>query len=76
GRQWRRLHLLSIPIALLAVTHAVLLGSTYLGSFERSAGNWLAAGFLVSLLLVVQLIRWRAFWSFLSLERFYAAAKN
>lgn len=75
GRHWRSLHLLSVPIFLLAVAHTLLLGSRYLGNFAPSAWNWLAAGLLVTLAGLTLLLRWRWFWSLLSLERFYASPK-
>ncbi len=76
GRQWRRLHLLSVPIFGLGVVHTLLLGSHYLGGFERSTQNWLAAIALGSLALLALLLRWRRGWSLLSLEKYYASAKS
>ncbi len=76
GHHWRRLHLLSIPIFGLAVTHTLLLGSSYLGGFERSTRHWLAVVALVGLALLALLLRWRQFWSLLSLEKYYAPAKS
>lgn len=76
GHYWRRLHLLSIPIFVLAVTHTLLLGSSYLGGFERSTRHWLAAAALVVLALLALLLRWRRVWALLSLEKYYAPAKS
>ncbi|MBD2108290.1 sulfite exporter TauE/SafE family protein [Nodosilinea sp. FACHB-13] len=76
GQHWRRLHLLIIPTFGLAVTHTLLLGSSYLGAFERSTRHWLAAAALVVLALLALLLRWRLFWSLLSLEKYYAPAKS
>ncbi|WOD37586.1 sulfite exporter TauE/SafE family protein [Nodosilinea sp. E11] len=76
GYQWRRLHLLSLPIFVLVVIHTLLLGSRYLGGFERSTPNQLAAIALVTLALVALLLRWRWFWSLLSLEKYYVSAKH
>ncbi len=75
GHYWRRLHLLSIPVFVLAVAHVLLLGSSYLGSFERSIQHWLGAVVLVSVALLALLLRWRGLWSLLSLEKYYAPAK-
>jgi sulfite exporter TauE/SafE len=75
GHYWRRLHLLSVPICLLAVTHTLLLGSSYLGNFEPSMPNWIAATVLGSVTLLTLLLRWRGFWSLLSLGKFYAPFK-
>jgi sulfite exporter TauE/SafE len=75
GPHWRRLHLLSLPICILAVVHTVLLGSSYLGDFEPSTQNWVAAFILGIVTLLTLLVRWRGFWSVLSLEKFYASFK-
>lgn len=75
GPHWRSLHLLSIPIFILAVIHTVLLGSRYLGSFSPSVCNWLAAGCLSTLAGLTLLLRWRWVWSLLSLEQFYVSPK-
>jgi DMSO/TMAO reductase YedYZ heme-binding membrane subunit len=75
GHRWRQLHLLSVPIFVLAVAHALLLGSSYLGGFERSTSHWLAAIALVSIAGLALLTRWRGFWLALSLEKFYAPYK-
>lgn len=75
GPYWRRLHLLSLPICILAVTHTLLLGSSYLGDFEPSTQNWIAASVLGGVTLLTLLIRWRGFWALLSLEKFYAPSK-
>jgi len=75
GHYWRRIHLLNIPIFVLAVAHALLLGSSYLGSFERSTQHWLGAIALISVALLALLLRWRRFWTLLSLEKYYAPAK-
>ena len=76
GPYWRRLHLLSLPICILAVTHTLLLGSSYLGDFEASTQNWIAASILGGGTLLTLLIRWRGFWALLSLEKFYASSKQ
>jgi hypothetical protein len=76
GYRWRQLHLLSVPIFLLVVVHTLLLGTSYLGSFEPSAGNRVAAVALGSVGLLALLVRWRKFWSLLSLEKYYAPSKQ
>jgi DMSO/TMAO reductase YedYZ heme-binding membrane subunit len=76
GDRWRRLHLLSVPIFVLAVAHTLLLGSSYLGSFDRSTSHWLGAIALVSIAVLALLTRWRGFWSLLSLGKFYAPFKS
>jgi hypothetical protein len=76
GPYWRRLHLLSLPIYILAVIHTLLLGSSYLGDFEPATQNWMAASILASVTLLTLLIRWRGFWSLLCLGKFYASSKQ
>ena len=60
GRYWRQLHHLVVLIFGLAVVHTLLLGSSYLGSFDRSPGHWLAAISLGTLALIVLWLRWWA----------------
>jgi len=67
GPYWRQLHQLAVLVFGLAVIHALLLGSSYLGSFDRSPRHWLAAFGLVSLSLATLLLRWRRFWPILKL---------
>jgi uncharacterized protein len=71
GKGWRSLHLISIPILLLAIGHTILIGSHYLGGFEDSIWHWLRSGMLIVLCLGVLLIRWRGTWKMLALEEFY-----
>jgi sulfite exporter TauE/SafE len=71
GRHWRSLHLLSVPAFILAAVHTILLGSHYLGGFEQSLVNQIAAVVLGAIALLVVLVRSRHFWSFLALEKFY-----
>ncbi len=72
-RGWRQIHLLSVPALLLCATHAVLIGSHYLGNLEGTGQNQLFAVILGTITLGVLLVRLRWFWSLLSLEKFYAA---
>jgi hypothetical protein len=76
GRQWRQLHLLSVPVLVLAVVHAVLLGSNYLGGFAASTVNWLATIALGSTALLALLVRWQQAWTWLSLEPWYVPPKK
>jgi sulfite exporter TauE/SafE len=75
GPRWRQLHLLSLPIWVLVVVHALLLGSSYLGGFEYSPRHWLAAIALGAVAMLALLLRWRRCWSVLSLEKLYAPPK-
>ena len=76
GKRWRQLHLLSVPVFVLAVAHALLLGSRYLGSFDAADRNWLAVGGLSMVALLTLLIRCRWAWSLCSAEKFYASSKH
>lgn len=59
GRNWRRLHLLSVPALMLVALHALLLGSHYFGSSQETAGVWLRSGALVLATTGILLVRWR-----------------
>jgi DMSO/TMAO reductase YedYZ heme-binding membrane subunit len=71
GKNWRRIHLLSVPALLLSVIHSVLIGSHYLGSLQLTWGNKLATLLLGLISLGVLLVRTRFFWSKLTVEKFY-----
>jgi uncharacterized protein len=73
GKQWRRIHLLTVPAFLLCAIHAVLIGSHYLGGFEWKLHNQLLTAILAVLAVLVMLVRSRLFWSILSLENFYVS---
>ncbi|BAZ23666.1 ferric reductase domain-containing protein [Kalymmatonema gypsitolerans NIES-4073] len=76
GKRWRFIHLFSVPALLLSCIHAVIIGSHYLGSFQSGWGNKLAAVLLGFVTLGVLLVRWRFFWSMLSLQKFYVPPKK
>jgi uncharacterized protein len=76
GKRWRLIHLFSVPALLLTSIHAVIIGSHYLGSFQSGWGNKLAAVVLGFVTLAVLLVRWRFFWSMLSLQKFYVSPKK
>jgi len=65
GKHWRPIHLLTVPALLLGTIHIVLIGS-----------HQLQAVILSIITLMVLLVRWRLFWSLLSLEKFYTGSKN
>ncbi|MDX2098604.1 MAG: sulfite exporter TauE/SafE family protein [Leptolyngbyaceae cyanobacterium bins.59] len=76
GDRWRILHLLAIPALILAAIHTVLIGSHYLGNLEWTGTEKLRTALLGGSILLVLLLRWRIFWSFLRLERFYATSRS
>ncbi|MFN6562387.1 MAG: sulfite exporter TauE/SafE family protein [Nostoc sp. ChiSLP01] len=71
GKRWRQIHLLGVPALLLSAIHTVLIGSHYLGSWQSTWGNKLAAVLMGIATLGVLLVRSRFFWSKLALEKFY-----
>jgi uncharacterized protein len=71
GPYWRQLHLLVVPIFILAIAHTLLLGSHYLGSFQVTWSRTLASLGLGTIAVVILLLRWRRFWSFCLLQGFY-----
>ncbi|QDL10659.1 sulfite exporter TauE/SafE family protein [Brasilonema octagenarum UFV-E1] len=76
GKRWRAIHLLSVPALLLSTIHAVIIGSHYFGSSQVTWENKLAAVLLGIVTLIVLLVRWRFFWSMLSLQKFYVPSKK
>ncbi len=74
GNNWRKLHLLSIPALLLATTHGILTGASYLGTVQVTVdGQARSISFLLVVFLVL-LIRWR--WLVLYLGKFYVSIKS
>jgi sulfite exporter TauE/SafE len=73
GRQWRRLHLLSVPALLLAGMHTVMIGSHYWGGLEWTGVHHWRTGAIAFLILLVFLLRCRWVWALLCVEKFYGA---
>lgn len=76
GAVWRRIHLFSVPALILAAVHTSFSGSNYLGEISVDFNNRFRVGILIFLVIGVLLIRSRFFWSLLSLENLYVAAKK
>jgi sulfite exporter TauE/SafE len=57
GRTWRRLHLLTIPALICAVSHTLLSGSHYLGELSRDAFHYGRAGAVFTAMLMVFALR-------------------
>lgn len=72
GKQWRRLHRLSVPAAILAAGHTLLVGSHYWGSLARSWTHQLQSLSLIALVLGMLAARSSYLWRWLYLEKFYA----
>ena len=60
GKNWRRIHLLTVPASILAVGHTVLSGSHYLGDLQVSWDNKLRTILILGLGILVWLMR--SFW--------------
>jgi uncharacterized protein len=71
GRNWRRLHLLGIPAVMLATSHGILTGASYLGTVQVTFDHQVRSIIFLMVILLVFLIRWRWLWSLLAAERFY-----
>jgi uncharacterized protein len=41
GKSWRYLHLLSVPVLVLASIHTIAIGSNYLGAMAWAPKNWI-----------------------------------
>ena len=57
GSRWRKIHLLTVPALIFAVSHVVLSGSNYLGDLQLSLNSKLRTGLVVLLGVVVLLVR-------------------
>jgi sulfite exporter TauE/SafE len=57
GKTWRRLHLLTVPALICAVSHTLLSGSHYLGELSREASHYGRSGFVVAIALMVLMLR-------------------
>jgi uncharacterized protein len=75
GQSWRQLHLLAVPALLLVMTHCLLIGASYFGTVPGSSGQqWRSIGLMLAVILIL-LLRYRWFWSLLSIEKLYAPPK-
>ncbi|MBW4663964.1 MAG: sulfite exporter TauE/SafE family protein [Chroococcus sp. CMT-3BRIN-NPC107] len=59
GKYWRQIHLLSLPALILAVIHAVLIGTHYLGGINYLWINQLLVVSLGLMTLGVLILRWQ-----------------
>lgn len=76
GPFWRSLHLLSLPALLLCALHCLLIGPRSLGQTQLSLSQWLHTALFIGLVGIVLLVRSHAFWSLLSLDRYYVPPKR
>ena len=71
GANWRRLHLLTVPAAILASGHCVLTGSRFLGRPQPLWEHWLAVILLLGLTGLVLGARSQRCWRWLGLSHHY-----
>jgi uncharacterized protein len=76
GDNWRRLHLLGIPALVLATSHGILTGASYLGTVQVTGEKQLRSIIFLVVISLVLLVRWRWLWSKLSVEKFYVSPKT
>jgi uncharacterized protein len=76
GHDWRRLHLLGVPAVMLATSHGILTGASYLGTVQVTFDHQVRSIIFLMVILLVFLIRWRWLWSLLAAERFYASTSS
>jgi uncharacterized protein len=57
GQRWRRIHLLTVPALIFAVTHVLLSGSNYLGDLELTIDSQIRVGLVLFFGLLVLLMR-------------------
>ncbi len=72
---WRRLHLLAVPALVLTGLHALLMGSSYLGSLALTPWHLVRIGVLALGLLGVLLLRSAWIWKIIGLENRYGRPK-
>ncbi len=76
GSRWRRLHLLSVPVLMLAAVHTLMVGSHYWGALSLTWQNQTQVGLLGAAVVMVLLVRSRKIWSLFSLEKYYVLPKS
>lgn len=60
GKNWRYLHLLSVPALVLASIHTIAIGSNYLGAVEWTAKSWILTilcGLITVITLVIRVLK-------------------
>jgi sulfite exporter TauE/SafE len=72
GKQWRSLHLLTLPALGCAALHTLLVGSHYLGRLQMTGTNRGAIGILIVTVISVFLVRCPSAWRGLGVEKWYS----
>lgn len=68
GKNWRKIHLLTIPSLALAIVHTIMVGPHYFGEIHIEIIDHLRAYVMVVMAILVLLMRRRIFWSVLGLS--------
>ena len=68
GKNWRKIHLLTIPSLALAIVHTIMVGPHYFGEIQIEIIDHLRAYMMVLVAILVLLMRRRIFWSVLGLS--------
>ncbi|MDJ0569532.1 MAG: response regulator [Pleurocapsa sp. MO_192.B19] len=68
GKNWRKIHLLTVPSLALAILHTTLIGPHYMGELEMEIIHHLRTYSIGAVALLVFLMRQRIFWSVLGLS--------
>jgi len=76
GKYWRKIHLLTVPSAILVIGHTVLLGSNYLGNLQLSLDNKLRVGLIIFLGSLILLLRFAWFWKIIGQEKLYTPPRQ
>ncbi|BAZ43292.1 ferric reductase domain-containing protein [Chondrocystis sp. NIES-4102] len=75
-QSWRKIHLLTVPALILAITHTVLLGSHYLGDLELGLDSKLRVLIIILLGIVVLLLRSPFIWAIFGRRQDYVPPKS
>ena len=77
GKYWRRIHLLTVPSLILAVSHTVLLGSHYLGNLQSiSLDSRVRVVVILLLAGSILLSRSSLFWTIVRQKKLYTPPNN
>jgi uncharacterized protein len=76
GRNWRKLHLLSLPALLLVAIHALLIGSSYFGALSLTTGHWIRVIILGLGIMLVLALRSAQCWQLLNQSHRYVSPKK
>lgn len=76
GKNWRKIHLLSVPAVILALGHTILSGSNYWGDLDVTSTNQLRVVVIGLLGILVLMLRSPLCWKLLGLQKRYTPPKS